>query len=232
MRYNRKVRSIGVLLVVSLAFGAGCKGIPKRITAPSEAYLTGSSDQSCPPLESHDSRTANRLSLLDEQGDSPLLGFGWNFGVGFGYGWTTTANLPLDNGPHFGLEFPSFEFRLIPAADFSLDFQWRFSAVLSTAQPLVDWPFMFVFMPHFKKDEFSVAPGVMLGHSPVYGVGVVGFLGRIGGEIMDPESPFGFGVHFRPALVLTGHTPSRPSVGMELMCEFSWVFYIPRPTGR
>ena len=161
-----------------------------------------------------------------------LLGFGWNFGAGFGHAWSTTASSDPGSDAHFDVELPGFEFRIFPANDFSFDFLWRIgNAAWASEEYSGASPFTMMFLTHFHKGRHSVAPGVIFGSYKGSSIKMVGFVARLGGEVTNPEKTFGFGVHFRPAVTLTGAPGSDPQPGLELLCEFNWNFYIPRPAG-
>jgi len=184
-----------------------------------------------PPLAS-EAEVASGTVMAHGAEVGRFLGFGWNFGVGFGNALTTTAASDPGDDAHLDFELPGFEVRIFPADHFSFDFLWRIgnAAWAKDQYPGVK-PFTMAFLTHFHDGRRSVAPGVIFGSYGGSDVRMVGFVARLGGEVTNPEKTFGFGVHFRPAVTLTGYPGSDPEPGLELLCEFNWNFYIPRPAG-
>lgn len=177
--------------------------------------------QGLPPMDSE-------ATVTEMSEGGRLLGLGTNLGLGFGHRQTTTAIPDADEyDAHLDLELPGFEVRLFPADHFSFDFLWRIGNAAWAKDRSRSVTMMF--LTHFYSDRRSVAPGVIFGQWRDSDVKIVGFVLRLGGEVTNPEKTFGFGVHFRPAVTLTGYPGDEPQPGAELMAEFNWTFYIPRP---
>lgn len=180
-----------------------------------------------------------------------LLGFGLNFGVGFGAKSNWAVFPGWDDGDfeydgHLSMEMPGFELRLFPSADVSIDFLWPIGRMVFINEEFgygdsgSDFGLMAI-MAHFyaekedtgdgKLSGFAIAPGMLFGGVPEYDMGVIGFLCRIGGDVISDDGTFGFGAYFRPAVMASGYEGGDPEPGLELMAEFTWTFYVPRPDG-
>ena len=212
---------------------------PERDGACTEARFVENDDRQMknpfhtglPPMNSEASVAGGTVTVEGNE-IGQFLGFGWNFGLGFGNGMTTNAMSEPGGDAHFDAEFPGFEFRLYPDDHFSFDFVWRIgNAAWANNEFSGHGPVTMEFLPHFHNGRKSVATGVVFGGFRGTDVKIVGFVARLGGETLNPEKTFGFGMHFRPAVTLTGAPGWDPEPGLELMLEFNWNFYVPRPTG-
>lgn len=126
----------------------------------------------------------------------------------------------------------SFEFRLHPMDNFSLDFNFDISTPASTAGLVGE----FKIFAHFHSDPyadkyFAFAPYIgAIGASSAW-LGSAGggmFLAgcRIGGEIHSPNHDFALGIYGRP-----GIRAGKAGFGIGGVVEVTWIVYppIPRP---
>ena len=183
-----------------------------------------------------------------------LIGFGLNFGVGFGHKYTTNAMPGADNlDAHFDIELPGFELRLYPEESFSIDFLFK----IGNATYLQSWLgsdygwyygdtlyefFLMTMYFHIhspKQDTpdgavaFGVAPGIVFGGGTYLGQplgGQVGFSIRVGPEFSSPDGVVDMGIYFRPgAFVAMYEGDDEGMPGVEGMFEFTWTWNLPRP---
>ena len=183
-----------------------------------------------------------------------LIGFGFNFGIGFGHQYTTNAIPDLENpDAHFDIELPGFELRLYPDENFSIVFLFK----VGNATYLQSWlggsygsyygsqSYEFFLMNmyfhiHGPKYEapggavaFGIAPGIVLGGGTYYEQplgGQIGFSIRVGPEFSSPDGVVDFGIYFRPgAFVAKYEGDDEGMPGVEAIFEFTWTWNIPRP---
>ena len=127
----------------------------------------------------------------------------------------------------------SFEFRLHPMDNFSLDFNFDISTPASTSGLAGE----FKVFAHFHSDPyadkyFAFAPyigavGVNTGWVGTAAWGSAFLAGcRIGGEIHSPNHDFAFGIYGRP-----GISAGNAGFGIGVVAELTWIVYppIPRP---
>jgi len=188
-----------------------------------------------------------------------LFGFGFFQALGFGFEITYMARsleLP-DDGPYLvypAMDLPGFEFQIYPSREFSVDLVWHIGTGIFYAAEtsrLAGVPYSSLLMTvyfHFhgppvpvadgNHTSFGIAPGLRIGRQEATAGGysaaadTIGLATRIGGEVVAPTRDFGFGVYFRPAVMLTtvmGYP--EPFRGAELMVELTWTFYATIPAG-
>jgi len=228
--------------IESITMGAAPPGPPPAPTPPPVAAQTDPD-----PLETTPFTPAET---------GRLIGFGLNFGLGFGHKYTTNAMPAADNlDAHFDIEVPGFELRLYPDDNFSLDFLFK----IGNATQLQAWlggdygwyyggqAYEFFLMNMYfhihgpKQDvpdgavAMGVAPGIVLGGGTYYGQplgGQVGFSIRVGPEFSSPDGVFDFGIYFRPGAFIAMYVEDDEGMpGVEGMFEFTWTWNVPRPPG-
>jgi len=213
-------------------------------------------------LDAHAGRTAPAVVVSPSAGPvsgDRLFGFGLFHGIGFGFESTCMARSlePPEDGPYLvypAMDLPGFEFQIYPSRHFSIDLVWHIgSGIFYSAEMNRLWGIMtatglmtvffhvhgpLVPLADGNHSSFGVAPGLRLGRveGTVDGYRVasdiIGLAARIGSEVVAPTRDFGFGIYFRPAVMLAvteGY--SDPFRGAELMVELTWTFYANLPEG-
>ncbi len=185
------------------------------------------------------------------------VGFGMN--TAWGLGWGSTTNTPLlgeqHDGPHMDIEPPGLELRLFPSDAFSIDVLIRIGSLLLRAAleqpnewgyeegpiPALNIYFHFWGEPRWAGGVWltpSIGPGIALGGR--YAIGPLlfpphtGITMRLGLEISSADRGFGWGVHVRPGIGMGGPVVALIdsddlAAGAEVLLEFSWHLYSPRP---
>jgi len=171
-----------------------------------------------------------------------LLGMG-TF-LGFGYGYNSTFNVMSHMrgvGSHFDVQLPGFEFRVFPTDRFSFDFLFQIGNLAWAKAQTDDRLFLLMMFGHIYAVEadlprgrlnFSIAPGIVAMTNLEYTkIGAFGGGLRVGIDAMSDDDVFGFGVYVRPLFYVIKEQYGKNYGNFEMLLEFTWTWYVPRPPG-
>ena len=171
-----------------------------------------------------------------------LLGMGTYFGVGYGY--NSTLNVIVNSngvGSHLDIQLPGFEFRVFPTDRVSIDFLFQIGNLAWIKDLSHDDLFILLMFAHIYAVEasvpqgrvgFSIAPGMLAMTNLEYtDIGAFGGGFRVGLDATTSDDVFGFGIYLRPLFYVIKEQYGKNYGNFEMLLEFTWTWYVPRPPG-